>query len=254
MRRTILTEEELMAFRRDGYLVMTGVFDADEAEEIRLWVDELEHLPEVPNRHMVYREASVDDPNKRVLDRIENFVPYHREFDSLLSGDRLLGSVSELFGEQAVLFKEKINFKLPQSRGFEPHQDMQAGWEDYGSLFITAAIAVDLSIEANGCLEIAPGCHDRGLIGKMWHPLGDEEIKDITFVPCPMEPGDVVFFDSFVPHRSAPNRSRWARRAIYASYNRLSEGDHRVGYFAAKRRSYPPDCERAPGERYEYKV
>ena len=35
--------------------------------------------------------------------------------------------VGELFGEPAVLFKEKINFKMPGGAGFKAHQDQQAG-------------------------------------------------------------------------------------------------------------------------------
>ncbi len=82
--------------------------------------------------------------------------------------ERLVGRISELLSEPVILFKEKINFKLPQSRGSEPHQDMQAGWDDYASYFITAAVAVDRSIRKyDGCLEVAPGWHDKGFVASM---------------------------------------------------------------------------------------
>ncbi len=167
MDRAYLREEERTAFRREGYLAVTGIFSPEFAEEIRRWVGELERLPEVPGRHMIYREASLDDPDRRVLDRIENFVAYHEGLGALLNDERLVGRISELLGEPVILFKEKINFKLPQSRGSEPHQDMQAGWDDYASYFITAAVAVDRSIRENGCLEVAPGWHDKGFAAAM---------------------------------------------------------------------------------------
>lgn len=165
-----------------------------------------------------------------------------------------MGRVSELMRGRAILFKEKIIFKLPNSRGFEPHQDEQAGWDAYASLFVTALAAIDPASAENGCLEIVGGHNRRGLIGEMWRPLQEKELGGMKFMPCLLEPGDVVFFDSFTPHRSAPNLSPWPRRALYATYNRLSEGDHRARYFADKRKGYPPDCEREPGKRYEYKV
>jgi ectoine hydroxylase-related dioxygenase (phytanoyl-CoA dioxygenase family) len=56
-----------------------------------------------------------------------------------------------------------------------------------------------------------------------------------------------VLFDSYLPHRSGPNRSHAPRRALYVTYNRASEGDRRDEYFALKRASFPPECERAPG-------
>ncbi len=41
---------------------------------------------------------------------------------------QLRGAVATLFGEPAMLFKDKINFKLPGGDGFKPHQDQQTGW------------------------------------------------------------------------------------------------------------------------------
>ena len=61
-------------------------------------------------------------------------------------------------------------------------------------------------------------------------------------------------FDSYVPHRSAPNGTDAPRRVLYVTYNRASDGDHRLRYFSDKRRSYPPDCEREPGREYVYRV
>ena len=79
-------------------------------------------------------------------------------------------------------------------------------------------------------------------------------VSGVAFTPYPTAPGDVVFFDSYVPHQSGPNLSPEARRVLYVTYNRLSEGDHRARYYADKRKSYPPDCEREPGTQYVYRV
>ena len=62
------------------------------------------------------------------------------------------------------------------------------------------------------------------------------------------------FFDSYTPHRSGPNLTDKPRRVLYVTYNRLSEGEHRATYYADKRRSYPPDCEREPGKTYVFRV
>ena len=41
---------------------------------------------------------------------------------------------------------------------------------------------------------------------------------------------------------------------LYVTYNRLAEGDHRAQYYADKRKNYPPDVEREPGQQYVYRV
>jgi ectoine hydroxylase-related dioxygenase (phytanoyl-CoA dioxygenase family) len=188
-----------------------------------------------------------------VLSRIENFCPFHPQLDALVNGPRMMSALEALLGEPAVLFKDKINFKTPGSAGFEPHQDVQAGWYRYADLHLTALVSVDAATPENGCLELAPGWHDRGLIGEHWKPLG-ERVPDDAYVACPTQPGDVVFFDSFIPHRSAPNATSRARRVLYVTYNRLSAGDHRSRYYADKHASFPPDIEREEDREYVYRV
>ncbi len=248
------TEDQLESFHRDGFVIVRGLLAPEEARLIAGWVDELAAFAEIPGESMFYYEASVLDADERVLSRIEYFADFHERLGRLMSGPELLGRSAELFGADAVLFKEKVNFKLPGGQGFEPHPDAQAGWQDYGDLHITIMITVDRASEENGCLEIAAGHHERGLIGELWKPMTDAELDGIDFVKLPTEPGDAVFFDSFAPHRSAPNRSDQRRRVLYITYAKAADGDHRERYFADKRRNYPPDIERQPGKSYEYKV
>ena len=249
-----LTGREIESFKRGGYACVDGMFDTGELARITGWVDELQNWPETPGRHMMYFEQSLDEPPRRILNRMENFSPYHAGMRELLECPALLGATEALFGEAAVLFKEKINFKLPGGGGFEPHQDVQAGWDDYASVYITAMVSIDETTHENGCLEMGRWNHRREMIGDLWQPLTDAQLEDVEFVPCPTKAGGVVYFDSFVPHRSAPNLTTTPRRVLYITYNKLSEGDHRERYYADKRESYPPDCEREPDKVYAYRV
>ncbi|MEE2969845.1 MAG: phytanoyl-CoA dioxygenase family protein, partial [Pseudomonadota bacterium] len=181
-------------------------------------------------------------------------LPYHEGLAELCIGEQLLGSCGDLFGEPAVLFKEKVNFKMPGGDGFEPHQDVQAGWDDYVSIAVTAMVTIDETTKENGYLEMARWRHRKEMIGELWRPLQPEELLDVEFVALPSKPGDVVFFDSFIPHQSAPNLTDSPRRVLYVTYNPASDGDHREQYYADKRNSYPPDCERDPDKVYEYRV
>jgi len=182
---------------------------------------------------------------------MENIEPFHDGFSELFKGEKMKGCISELLDEEAVLFKDKINFKMPGGDGFKAHQDVQAGWDAYSPFHITILVSIDASTIENGCLEIAAGHHEQGLIGDKWTPL-DEDTLDYIFVPT--KPGDAVFFDSFTPHRSQPNFTDKARRVLYVTYNSLSDGDHRRQYYDDKRKSYPPDCERDADKEYVFRV
>jgi ectoine hydroxylase-related dioxygenase (phytanoyl-CoA dioxygenase family) len=252
--RTALRGEDISAFARTGYLVLRGVFDAAAMEAVSRWTDELAAAPEESGRHWVYREPSRHDPAARIVQRIENFCPFHAAYDRFIRQGRLIDMVSAVLGEPAVLFKEKINFKLAGGSGFRAHQDQQAGWTRYAPLFVTALVSIDAATRANGCLEIASRWRPRGMIGAEWKPLTDAEAAGLGLAPVETAPGDVILFDSFVPHASADNLTDRPRRVLYLTYNRAGDGDHRAAYYRDKHASFPPDIDRVPGREYVFRV
>lgn len=246
-----LTESQIASFRRDGFVLVRQAFGAAAAADFGRWAEELTALPEEPGKHWVFHEKSLTEPGRDLISRIENIAPHHDGYAALARA--LEAPAGQLMGEPAVLFKEKINFKMPGGDGFKPHQDSQAGWEDYASYFVSVAVAIDPATEENGCLMVAAGHQARGLY-RAWEPLSDEDMTDMNFVPCRMAPGDMVMFDSYTPHGSEPNLSKTIRRVYFATYNRASEGDHLAQYYADKHKNYPPDIERDPNKEYVFRV
>ena len=239
---------------RNGFLITRALFARDQMSVLSASIDELAARPPELGKQMAYFEDSLLEPGRRVLSRIERFVEYQPELAALVRDRRIVEAASALMGDRAVLFKDKINFKMPGGGGFAPHQDIQPGWDTYAPYFVSVLIAVDANTADNGCIELAAGHHRRGLIGRRWEPLEGRELEGVEFAAYPMDPGDVVFFDCFVPHRSQPNLTDRPRRNIYLTYNRASDGDFRDRYFPDKRKSYPPDFERDPNATYVFRV
>ena len=244
-----LSSEQLQGYEKDGFLILKKFYSKDEIQQIDKWTAEIASKSEQPGKQMMYFEKSLKNPSTRILNRIENFSKFHKGFNKLFHG-RIAKVTAKLIEDNAILFKEKINFKYPGGDGFKAHQDQQAGWGKYINFSISVMITVDRSKIDNGCIEIAAGQHKNGLIGEEWKPLEN----DLKYIKCPTDPGDIIFFDSYVPHRSSPNMSERPRRLIFATYNRKSDGDHSNQYYKDKRRDYPPDCERDPKKEYTYRV
>ena len=188
------------------------------------------------------------------MSRIENFCKFHKGFEEICTQNKIIDCVNDCFGEEGILFKDKINLKMPGGAGFNPHQDSQAGWDDYAKFYLTATISIDESTIQNGCLEFAPGHNQSGLIGKLWKPLSDEDMKNMKFIPIVTKPGDAIFFDCYAPHKSEQNLTNKPRRILYLTYNKLSEGNHREKYYLDKYKNYPPDIDRDPNKDYSFKV
>lgn len=237
------------AFERDGFIVVRNLGIDVAATRLRLM--ELEAAEEIPREPWIYLEEAV---SPRQINRVEHFADEDDALGRLARNTDLLSVASYLLGEQAILFKEKVNLKLPGGTGFELHQDQQAGWSRYAPYFLTALVAIDPADVENGCLELAAGLHKQGLIGTEWKPMSISDLNGVPLESVAMAPGDAVFFDSYVPHRSEPNRSTKARRALYITYNRASDGDLRARYYLDKWESFPPDIARLEGRHYAYKV
>ena len=64
---------------------------------------------------------------------------------------------------------------------------------------------------------------------------------------APVRAGQTLWFHSRTPHRSGPNNSPLARRALYPTYNALREGDLRNDYYREKLERFASGGGRADG-------
>lgn len=249
-----LSLQQIDDYRRDGFLVLRGIFSAAECAELRAAVDALAEAPQTPGGARWYSDDEAAAAGLHVLSRVEYFRDFHEGLRKVIESERLLAPLAQVFGEPAVLFKDKINYKIPGSTGFLAHQDAQAGWNKYCATQITVMVSIDATTIENGCLELARGQHTRGLLGALWKPLEEAELAGVIFEPLETAEGDVCIFDACTPHRSAANRTDAPRRVLYLTYNPASQGDHYEIYFADKRKSYPPDVERPADQSRRYRV
>jgi ectoine hydroxylase-related dioxygenase (phytanoyl-CoA dioxygenase family) len=247
----ILTQQQIDEFNKKGFVLLHGAFTGDDMEQVLQWTSDVERLPEVSGKQWVFHEKSRIDPDSDLISRIEYISPFHAGFAELST--ILAKTASQVMGDEAILFKEKINFKMPGGDGFKPHQDSQAGWQDYADYFVTIMVCIDEATIENGCLQMVAGYQNRGLY-REWEPLSEQDMADMDFIYCPTRPGDIVLFDCYTPHASDPNMSNHTRRLYFATYNRLADGDHMARYYADKHTSYPPDIDRKSGKEYVFRV
>jgi 2-aminoethylphosphonate dioxygenase len=107
-----ITPSQHAFFAKNGYLVLRDVLSAAETTALQQWAQEVHDLPRTPETSwMPYEE--VNAAGDRVLCRTENYANYHREFNGLLRGSKLLGILGQLSGEEMLLFKEKSESSHP---------------------------------------------------------------------------------------------------------------------------------------------
>ena len=222
-----ITTPQIDSYRRNGWLLCRP-FVGGEIRDIQQWVDEVQQWPENGD-WLHYREMTDSGPK---LCRTENFVPFHTSLREILATGPILSIVSALMGEQAVLYKEKINYKLVGGAGYAPHQDAPA--YPFIDSHISCMVAIDDADEVNGCLEVVSGCFGEVLPMNDVGCISEIVVSRLKWEFAPIRAGQTLWFHSRTPHRSGSNNSERDRRAIYPTYNALSEGDLRDAYYEAK--------------------
>ncbi|WP_127125742.1 phytanoyl-CoA dioxygenase family protein [Pseudoflavitalea rhizosphaerae] len=211
------------AYDRDGFFVLRNVFTEVEMELLK---QEIKRLCR-QNPELITFENAVDGSNRKVMHKISNFLECSPVLMGTAQSSFFLSVVSALFGEEAILCTDKINFKQPGGRGFLPHQDMSGIWQKYMSNIISIFISCENATIENGCLEIAPGEHKKGIMSDYMQPIEVQAAQALAFDKLETVPGDVIFFDGFAPHQSSPNFSTKGRTAILFTYNKATEGNFR---------------------------
>lgn len=246
----VLSPHQLDDYHRDGYLLLKDILPLDFKRSLPGLVDEIDQLPEVPGKWMKYYELDRVS-QRRLLCRIENFIPYYKVIQDIVNG--LLKDISsDCLGEEAAVYKEKINFKFPKSNGFRAHQD-QPAFVSFGlKKLLTILVPVDPNTRASGGLEFVPGGHIpyRVMPTNSDGSLRTDIEAKMNWVPVDTDLGDIIVVDSYVPHRSDINTTDFTRRNIYITYNPASEGFFRERYYQLKRASFPPEIERDPNKDY----
>ncbi len=227
-----MTAADVDAFRRDGWLVLRGALPAAELAAIDEAVRSFAAGATAGGpglHHFEQTDAGA------VLARSEDFAA-----DPVLGpfvGTSLVPEVvAALLGEPAVLFKEKVNYKHPGGGGFAPHQDATA--YRFVDHHVSCMVPLDPATEASGCLYVAPGFAAGRLPTDERGRIEDSVAARLDWQSVELEPGDLLFFDSYTPHYSDTNTTDRSRRALYLTYNAASLGDHRDRYYADKRAEF----------------
>ncbi len=229
-------------FNRTGWL-LTQTLEGAGLEALRSWVDEVASWPDDGDGWVHHREMTSDGPE---LCRSENLIPFHRGLRDLLTAGEMLATAGALLGEPAVLYKEKVNYKLPGGAGYSPHQDAPA--YPFIDSHVSCMVAVDDATVANGCLEVVPGMHHEVLPTDRSGCIRSDAVEAMGWEAVEVPAGWTLWFHSRTPHRSGPNTSTRPRRALYPTYNARSEGDLRTDYYREKLSRFATGGGRADGK------
>lgn len=226
-------------YKRDGFIVFKNLVSQDDIKKLQNYADEQKTKPS-SDEVLRYKERDYDTGNNLILDRIENIFKNPPPHISQII-DPLKDMLDKVCGHKFKMLKDKINWKSPGKGKFPPHQDALAGWANkFGPIHLNLCISIDASTRENGALEFVRGQHDKGLFAGIGKTLSAEFASTLNWELTPTNSGDVIIFDSYVPHRSDVNSSNTSRRMAFITYiPEENWNDEAEKFYMSKRAKQP---------------
>jgi hypothetical protein len=244
---TVLSQEELDHYQRDGYLIRRQQIASTDLKRINeaLDVAEIDLIEEsqrfgrsytlgdrpfmdLDHRTLQFEfecRATSSKPQLRVVEPISDYVPAIAE---LVRHPTLVAAVASILKCDALsLWTDKLNFKVGYGGGFDWHQDAPYWMHDADDVqnMPNVMVALDDAPLESGCLRGIRGSHLLGalpgkqdgsaLAGFYTDPQCFDLASAVHFEMCA---GDALFFDPFLIHGSDQNHTANRRRALIVTY------------------------------------
>ena len=213
-------------YQKNGFVVMKNLLDNRTKSQLIHYVNQIEQ-DTTDNKYLNQYELSND--NKPVLCRTEYIINHHLGMKQFLTQGMIPNIVSRVSGFPIHLYKEKINYKYPNTGGYRPHQDITAYPNSMNHTTCLIHLC-DTNLD-NGCLQFSP-IYNNSILENTNGILSKPQ--NLSWVNCPTNFGDVVLFNSYIPHKSGPNKSNNPRKSLYITYNHANEGNLRDDYYQNK--------------------
>lgn len=228
-----LSETEIEAFWRDGYLVVENAVDEAELRALRAdfaaWVEESRSHTQSYGEIIDGRPRFDLEPGHcadvPALRRVNAPVEVSDAYYAVMTSSRMTECVTDLIGPNVKFHHSKINSKLPGGQtAVKWHQDFPFTPHSNDDI-VTALLMVDDVTDENGPLEVLPGSHTGDIYG-LWHDgvftgaIDDEIAVDCQSkaVTCKGPAGSVCLMHTRLLHGSTTNYSDQARTLFICVY------------------------------------
>lgn len=224
----IVPESQRELYQKEGYLILPGVIPGDRLEMLREecsyylgYYDSIMDAKGVQTEGISHRGKRYFINNRyRLSSRLWQFI-----FSDLMAevAKATVGPEAYLFHEQWVVkgAEQGMKFSWHQDSGYVKWYDPTTNHKPY----VTCWCTLDAVNEENGTVYILP--HSRaGTRNKIIDHFKEEGSNDLIGYtgsdpgdPLIVPAGSIVAFDSYVFHRSGPNRTNRMRRIYLPQYS-----------------------------------
>jgi ectoine hydroxylase len=229
----IISDSQVEAFHRDGYLILRSLLDPEEADILR----------QTAKADAAFQKNAYDlkDGEGGATKLALWNKAGENVYGTVARCPRIVDTMEKLLGDEVYHYHSKMSIKEPFTGGaWSWHQDY-GYWYMNGCLYpdmASAFIAVDPNTRENGCLQVLKGSHKMGRVehGKFGDQTGadpervEHAMKIMELIYVEMAPGDVLFFHANTLHRSDQNKSPNPRWSMICCYNTRHNNPYKASH------------------------
>lgn len=249
-------EAALRRYEEDGFLVIAGGLTRGEVQDARATLEAMT-LADDPHCSSVYYEGKIRDylPGQershqsvdgnvsvaslalgdvgeslpcvpveiraRYVRKFAGFTNTHQVLGDIARKPAMLQAIERIVGGKVREFQDMAMIKPPAGREKPWHQDHAYFNLPLETKIVGVWIALDRVTPENGCMYLLAGGHRGGpqphFMRRDWQ-ICDTDMLGKQTTCAEMDPGDVLLFDSKLPHGTPTNNSDGYRWAIQLHY------------------------------------
>ncbi len=234
-REVQLSNEQVAAFERDGFLIFPGLFSAAEVDLLHREAARVSRV----DAECVFREGSAGQAKAMFRLHECDGPTASAAYRAAAHCPRVLQTARTLLGDDALYLHHcKVNMKAAiEGTAWPWHQDF-GSWHLDGIArpdMLTFMLMLDEATELNGCLWLLPGSHRRGRTDPYWDEstayklwaVQPDDVKaymrtGVAPVAVTGPAGTAAVFHCNLLHASGHNLSAQDRWQAYFCFNRVS--------------------------------
>ena len=214
----MLTNDEKIHFREEGYLVFPGVIPEERVVFYRSVFDEMVERARKMAAAEPHWSLELDDEGEPIpgfLHKVQGVCVVDSRILELAREPAVLDRVEALVGPEIDVFGTKFFPKLPGGgSSVYWHQD-NFYFGTNSDVIVSCGIYLETSDEANGCLTVVPASHLSGEIAEHEKRVNSHgswtQVDEARAIQVEVPPGSVVLFSANLLHGALDNTSERSR-------------------------------------------
>lgn len=213
----MLSNEEIVLFHEEGYLVFERLIDGDKLAHYLDVFNEIVDKSNALREPAAHFSLELDDDNAPVpglLHKVQGVCEIEPRILALAREKAIVDRVAALLGSELDCFGTKFFPKLAGGTSTHWHQDNYYFGTNSDQIISCGIYLQDADLD-NGCLQVVPGSHRSGEIAEHQQTPSMHgswtQIEPTQAVALPMPAGTVIIFSANLLHGTTDNQSERTR-------------------------------------------